>query len=114
MKNYLMLFRGGDSNIAKMSPEDRQAHMTKWMTWMGALSESGTMVGAEPLHATGKTIKGTKKVVSDGPFMEGKKLVGGYLICKAVDYDSAVLIGKGCPILEFYEATVELREVAEM
>lgn len=109
-----MLFRGGDSNIAEMSPENQQAHMSKWMAWMGALSESGVMVGAEPLQGTGKTIRGTQKVVSDGPFMEGKELVGGYLICKAVDYNAAVIISQGCPIFEFEDGSVELREVAEM
>ena len=55
-----------------------------------------------------------KKLFSDGPYMEGKEMVGGYLICKTSDYDSAVEIAKGCPILEFEDGAVEVREIKEM
>lgn len=41
------------------------------------------MVRAQPLTPAGKTSKGTYKIVSDGPYMEGKEMVGGYLIMKA-------------------------------
>ena len=53
------------------------------MQWMGALTEQGKFVGAQPLNEVGKVVTGTKKVVTDGPFAEGKEMVGGYLICKA-------------------------------
>ncbi|MBD0332181.1 MAG: hypothetical protein ICV66_05960, partial [Chitinophagaceae bacterium] len=74
----------------------------------------GKFVGAQPLNASGKTVTGNKKVISDGPFMEGKEMVGGYLICKADDYDEAIEISKGCPILEFEDGVVEVREIQEL
>jgi hypothetical protein len=114
MTQFLLLFRGGDTQTANNSPEQMQAHMQKWMQWMGGLSEQGKMLGAQPLMASGKTIKGSKKVVSDGPFMEGKEMVGGYLLCNAATYDEAVEISKGCPILEFEDGIVEVREVREL
>lgn len=46
--------------------------------------------------------------------MEGKEMVGGYLMCKANDYDEAVEISKGCPILEFEDGIVEVREIKEL
>ena len=54
---------------------------------------------------------GNKKVISDGPFMEGKEMVGGYLICKANTIDEAVEISKGCPLLEYEDGIVEVREI---
>ena len=81
---------------------------------MGGLSEQGKFGGAQPLNSTGKQIAGTKKLVTDGPFMEGKEMVGGYLICKANTYDEAVDIAKGCPILEFEDGNVEVREIQEL
>jgi RNA polymerase sigma factor (sigma-70 family) len=57
---------------------------------------------------------GTKKIITDGSFMEGKEMVGGYLMCKAGDYDEAVEISKGCPILEFEDGLVEIREIHEI
>jgi hypothetical protein len=114
MKEYIFLFRGGDGKNLQQSPEKWQAHMEKWMQWMGNLSEKGQFVGAQPLDASGRQVSGNKKVVSDGPFMEGKEMVGGYLICKADTYDNAVDIAKGCPILEFEDGIVEVREIQEL
>lgn len=114
MKEYLFLFRGGDGKTLQQSPEKWQAHMQKWMQWMGGLSEKGKLISAQPLSQNGKQVYGKKKVVTDGPFMEGKEMVGGYLMCKANDYDEAVDISKGCPILEFDDGLVEVREIQEI
>jgi hypothetical protein len=114
MSEFLFLFRGGDAKSLQESPEKWQAHMQKWMQWMGGLKEEGKLLGAQPLNATGKTVTGSKKVVSDGPFMEGKEMVGGYLMCNAGSYEEAVSISKGCPILEFEDGIVEVREIQEL
>jgi hypothetical protein len=114
MKEYLFLFRGGDTASLQQSPEKMQAHMQQWMLWMDNLGKQGKFIGAQPLNQTGKKVTGSKKAVTDGPFMEGKEMVGGYLMCKAKTYDEAVEIAKGCPILEFEDGVVEIREIQEM
>ncbi len=114
MKEYLFIFRGGDAIHASQSPEAYQAHMEKWMKWMGGLAEQGKLGGAQPLQGTGKQVSGTKKMVTDGPFMEGKEMVGGYLICKVETYDEAVEVAKGCPILEYETGNVEVREIQQL
>ena len=53
------------------------------------------------------------KVVSDGPFAEGKEIVGGYLIVNAADLDEAAEISKGCPIFK-NNGEVEVREILSM
>ncbi|MFN0275429.1 MAG: YciI family protein [Chitinophagales bacterium] len=116
MKKYLLLFRGGDARRIEQqkSPEEWQAHMSKWMQWMAALTEQKKFVGAEPLsNKEGKVLTGTKKILTDGPYMEGKEIVGGYLICLANNYDEAVEIAKGCPIFE-HDGIVEVREIEEL
>ena len=112
MTEYLLLFRGGDAarTEEQKSPEKWQAHMQKFMQWMSDLTEQGKFVGAQPLKISGKVVSGTNKVVTDGPFVEGKEMVGGYLICKAESLDEAVEIAKGCPIFE-HEGLVEVREI---
>jgi hypothetical protein len=54
-------------------------------------------------------ISGGKKVVTDGPFVEGKEIVGGYLMIKANDLPDAIEIAKNCPIFD-YDGIVEVRE----
>lgn len=114
MKEYLLLFRGGDADGMRESAEEWQEHMQKWMKWMGGLQEKGQLVSAQPLDKGGRQITGNKKVVTDGPFMEGKEMVGGYLMCRAGNYDEAIAISKGCPILDFEDGIVELREIQEL
>ncbi|XZF14490.1 YciI family protein [Chitinophagaceae bacterium MMS25-I14] len=115
MAEYLLLFRGGDAARAEtqQSPEKWEAHMQKWMQWMGSLSEQGKFVGAQPLKSAGKVVSGTGRMVTDGPFVEGKEMVGGYLICKADSFEEAVEISKGCPVLE-HDGRVEVREIGDI
>lgn len=114
MKEYLFLFRGGDSRSMDPSLAEAQAHMQKWMAWMGGLAAEGKLGGAQPLQNSGMQVTGSNKVVTDGPYMEGKEMVGGYLICKADSYNEAVDIAKGCPILDFDSGIVEVREVQQL
>ena len=114
MREFLFLFRGGDGDTLQKSSEAWRAHMQKWMDWMKGLAEQGYLIGAQPLDQTGRKIKGSKKLVSQDPFIEGKQMVTGYLICKAGSYDDAVEIAKVCPILEFEDGEVEVRQVQEL
>jgi hypothetical protein len=114
MTEYLMLVRGGEAMDPQTSPEAFQAHMQKWANWLGRLADEGRMLGAQPLAAGGKTVVGTKKVITDGPFMEGKEMVGGYVMLKAQSLDEAVKIAQDCPVLEFATGNVEVREIRPM
>jgi hypothetical protein len=111
MEKFMYLFRGG-SNPAQ-SPEDMQAHMQKWMVWMESLGKRGIFVAGEPLHTTGKQVNGKKKELTDGPFIEAKEMVGGYLIVNAKDIDEAVEISKGCPIFDM-DGKLEVRQIQKI
>lgn len=113
MKEYLFLFRGGDARRAEASPEQMQEHMQKWGAWMQGLNEQGVFIGGLPLDKGGKVVEKAGKVITDGPFAEGKEIVGGYLMVKSDSLDGAVEISKGCPIFE-HEGTVEVRELMPM
>ena len=113
MTDYLFLFRGGDAAMAKMSPEQMQQHMAKWMAWIDQLSKAGTFKAGEPLESKGKVLRGKKQVVTDGPYAESKDVVGGYLIVTAASLAKATDIAKGCPIFES-DGSVEVREIREL
>jgi hypothetical protein len=115
MKDYLLLFRGGDTGRidAQKNPEEWQTHMMKWKTWMEGLGQAGKLVSGQPLSQEGSVINGSKKTVTDGPFTEGKEIVGGYLMIKAENQKEATELSKGCPILD-HDGTVEVREIQEL
>ena len=113
MEEYLFIFRGGDAREAQQSPEQMQAHMQKWMKWMDDLAKQGTLISGQPLQNEGKMVTSGGSLVTDGPFAEGKEIVGGYLLVKAGSLEEAAEISKECPIFE-YDGTVEIRPIQSM
>ena len=114
MKEYLLLFRGGDSERQQLSPEEGQNHMKQWQDWIVSLAQKEQFIGGQPLVAGGKVLSGTAKKVTDGPFMEGKEVVGGYLHIRAEDMEAAIKISEACPNLLAESGTVEIREIGTM
>ena len=113
MEKFMFIFQGGMPSSNQQSPEQIQAHMGKWMAWIDQLSKVDKYVAGEPLLPGGKLISGANKKVTDGPYTEGKEIVGGFFIIKAADYDEAVTIAKDCPDYE-YGGSVQVRQVMKM
>lgn len=108
MEKYMFIFFGGDAS--HLSPEAQQAHMGKWLDWVQKLEKEKRYVGGEALLPGGKTVKGQKKVVTDGPFAESKEVVGGYFVVLAKDLAEATEMAKECPDYDL-NGVVEVREV---
>jgi len=112
MADFMLIFRGGSSSGD--SPEQMQQHMQKWFDWFQSLARAGVYHDqGNPLEPGGKLLRGSRKVVSDGPFAEAKDVVGGYAIIQTRDLDAAVEIARGCPAFE-KDGAVEVRPVREM
>jgi hypothetical protein len=111
MEKFMLIFHGGAA--AHHSPEEMQSNMGKWMAWIDKLAKSDQYVSGEPLLPGGKQITGNKKNVTDGPYTEGKEVVGGFFIIKANNIDEAV---KLCDDYPDYEngGTIQVRQVMKM
>jgi hypothetical protein len=111
MANFLFVYRGSNEDFAKLTPEEMQQHMQKWSAWIAEGFQKGWMVNAgDALTEEGRVVN-AKKVVTDGPFVETKEIVGGYSIVKADTIDKAAELAKGCPAL-LTGGTVEVRALA--
>lgn len=53
----------------------------------------------------------TSSAVVDGPFVEMKELIGGYMILAADDYEGAVAVARACPAIEAPGVSFEIREL---
>jgi hypothetical protein len=113
MNQFLMIFRGGAIAQKNVAPQAVQEHLAKWGEWMAQLQKSGNLQGANALENTGRTIRGSKKAVTDGPFTEAKDLLSGYTLILAKDLNQATQIALECPIYE-YDGSVEVRAVRAM
>jgi hypothetical protein len=112
MERFILIFHGGQ--IDKLSPEEMQAHMGKWFAWVNKLRAANQYDSGEPLLPGGKLVSGKNgKNVTDGPYTEGKEVVGGYFIISAKDMDEAVNIAKECPDYE-QGGSVQVRQVMKL
>ena len=108
MTNFIYLFRGGQTPGA--SPERMQAQMQKWMNWIERLRKQERYISGEPLESGGKVVSSERKIVTDGPFAEGKELVAGFFLIRAANLDEAVELSKDCPVFE-NGGSVEVRAI---
>ncbi len=114
MANFMFLFRGDQKALWSMSPEQMQQTMKKWMDWKDHLEKNGHLKKtSERMDGTGKVVRGKTKTVTDGPYIEVKDSIAGYMLIEAKDMDVALELAKGCPILES-DGTVEVRAFISM
>jgi hypothetical protein len=97
MNKFLFIYRNGTETYDKMSPEEMQQVLQKWNTWITEGLRQGWMVAAGDGLKREGLIVNSKKVITDGPFIEGKEIVGGYSIVQADSVETAAELAKGCP-----------------
>lgn len=111
MEKFMLIFHGGMSS--NHSPEQMQDNMGKWMAWIDKLSKAGKYVAGEPLLPGGKLISGKSKTVTDGPYTEGKELVGGFFILNADSYDEVIKLCADYPDYEI-GGSIQVRQVMKV
>jgi hypothetical protein len=101
-----------------MSPAEQEADVERHGAWFGKFREH--IVGGEELAdpRTVKTLRpgrqGEGVVVTDGPYIETKELLGGFVVIEALDIDEAIRIASEWPSLSTQaNATVHLQPVFE-
>lgn len=109
MKDFMMLFYSEPDFSNQPSPEEMQAEIKKWQDWIGGIAAQGKFKATDPLGYEGRTLH-PDGTVTDGPYVEAKEIIGGYLICTTETIEEALELAKGCPILEA-GGKVEVRDI---
>jgi hypothetical protein len=113
MSEFVYLFRASEAERrdAIGTPELAQRSLQAWLAWIRELEAKGHLKEpGQPIAPAGKVVRGRKKVVTDGPYVEGKDMVLGFIIVEASDLAQAVELATGCPMLEG-SGSVEIRPV---
>ena len=108
---YLIILRQPGTGPGP-TPEELQKIMVRFGTCMDGLHAKKAVVGTNGLQHAGKVIRGplAEAVITDGPYVEAKEVVGGYVLVRARNLPAAVAMAKRCPGLD-YRMTVEVRPV---
>src|SRR5262249_42078995 len=105
---FLFVYRNSSESYGSMSPDEMQQMLQKWQTWITEGLQQGWMLDAgDGLKKEGRVVN-ARKVISDGPFIEVKEVVGGFSIVQTDSLDAAAELAKGCPIF-LRAGSVEVR-----
>ena len=106
MEKFMLIFHGGINQEA--SPQDLQANMGKWMSWVEKLQKEGKYVSGEALLPGGKLVT-EKTTATDGPYTEGKEIVGGFFVINAESMEEALAECQDYPDFD-YGGQVQVRQ----
>lgn len=110
MKNYMLFIREDLEAVKNMTPEQLQEDINIMVKWVEDLSKGGYFVGGEPLEADIRVAR-KDEIVSDGPFIETKEAVSGYLVIQAESIEQASQIAAACPLLQYNVKSIEVRPI---
>ena len=111
---YVLLFGGtmeGADQLPSPQREQAMADYEQSSAWFEKYSRAGKVVGGEELQgpsaATTVSRKNGKVVVTDGPFIESKEVIGGFALIEVADLDEALAMAREWP------GTVEIRPIVD-
>ncbi len=101
---YVLLFVGTVADQDRwdsQSREDYEAAMAAAGKWFGQYRDAGKIVGGEQLQGpqtvTTVRLANGERIVTDGPFMESKEIIGGFAIVDVKDLDEAQEMARAWP-----------------
>ena len=101
---YVLLFVGtreDQDRWDRMTPEQLAAAMGGAGEWFGKYTQAGKIVGGEQLQGykdvTTVQSQNGNRIVTDGPFIESKEVIGGFAIVEANDIAEAQALAKAWP-----------------
>ena len=109
-KTYMCILRSasGSCESEKPSPSDMEQMFAKYQAWQDKFADNILDMGSK-LGEAGSVV--TQDGVSDGPFVELKEIIGGYMLIQAETQDEAVDVIKASPMIQGDGISVEVREI---
>jgi hypothetical protein len=112
---YMLLIHFDEQAWGQRSLADRERVYWQTMEVARELTSSGQYLGGNPLHPTSVTtsvrVRDGKRLVIDGPFVETREQLGGYMLIDVKDLEEALDIAARIPLAHF--GTIEVRPVRE-
>ena len=109
MPKYLCIQRSqGGCDGGKPSPSQMEEMFAKFNAWKEKFAANIVDMGGR--LAGGKVV--TSEGATDGPFVESKEIVGGFMIVEAESIEMAVQVAQESPGTAMPGSSVEVREIA--
>lgn len=109
MKEFVMIIRLEALPEVNFTPEEEQSMMGVWEKWIDDIIERNILVSrGNRLGVDGRVLK-NGVIVTNGPYVELKEMIGGYIIIRDDSIDQAAEIAKSAPLVGV--GTIEIRGI---
>lgn len=108
-KSYMCILRNKGSNSEKPSPSDMEQMFAKYKQWQDKFADNIADMGNK-LGDVASVVN--QDGVSDGPFVELKEIVGGYMTLSAENLEEAIAVIQASPMIENPNVSIEIREIS--
>lgn len=109
-KRYMCILRTESGGCGKTDGSDMEAMYAKYQAWQQKFADRIVDMGSG-LSNTGAVV--SQSEVKDGPFVEIKEIIGGYMIVQGESISDAIEVMQAGPMLENPEVSIEIREMAQ-
>ena len=112
MKKFLLLIREDIDRLSQMSEEEMQQDIAEMNSWVEELIKFDSFIAGEPLENESRMVG--KEVATDGPFIDSKEGISGYMMIQAEDIEQAAAIAEQCPHVVQAKISIEVRQIMEI
>jgi hypothetical protein len=106
-QKYLCIQRSQPGKGEKPSPAQMEEMYAKFHAWMEKFQKNIVDMGGKLGGGSVVTSQGA----TDGPFVETKEVIGGFMIVSADSLAEAIEVARECPGVVMPGSSVEVREV---
>lgn len=110
MSKFVLLLHDA-GRFDNLSPDQMQAIIQRYIAWRAKIQKDRGVSGHKLHDGEGRVMRGAGSAmkVTDGPYAEGREVIGGLFVIEAANYDEVVELCKDCPHLDF--GAIEIRQV---
>jgi hypothetical protein len=112
---YMLLLASNPADEPTPDSDAFGPYMAEWFAYSQALAEAGAMVTGDALQgpetASTVQVRDGERIVTDGPFIESKEVIGGFYVIDVANLDEALDWAAKIPNAHF--GTIEVRPVME-
>ena len=113
---YILLIHRDEKDWNKLSEAERELVLGEYMQFFQQIKSTGHYLASDRLHPTSSArsvrVRNGNRLVTDGPFVETREQLGGYILIDAKDFDEATGIAARVPTAKW--GTVEVRPVMDL
>ncbi len=108
----MLLIREDLRRTEMLTPEQMQQEIQVMVKWVEELTKTGNFIQGDPLE-NDMRLATSKRVMTDGPYIESKEGVTGFTLVKAENIEQAAELAMACPLVQKGHIKIEVRPILD-